>query len=156
MLDHVKKVTLRDYLLVALLFLLVLGVYELRRNPSTLSRANVTIDNAVITVEVAKTEAERQKGLSGRPTLAEGRGMIFFFEHPGRHGFWMPDMRFPIDIVWINSDWSIVDMAEWVLPESYPSIFVPDTDAQYVLEVPAGSIKGYSWKMGDKVEFKFP
>lgn len=98
----------------------------------------VLIGSSAVTAEVADTEALRERGLSGRQSLPEGRGMLFVFDSPGLYGFWMKDMRFSIDIIWAAADGTIISIERDASPESYPRAFHPAAPAQYVLEVPAG------------------
>lgn len=102
-----------------------------------LGRAVVHVGEATIVAEKAITLLERAQGLSGRTTLADGEGMLFFFDAPGRPGFWMHDMHIPLDMIWFDSDWRVVSVTENATPESYPEQFYPVEPAQYVLEVPA-------------------
>lgn len=106
--------------------------------PPTLS-----IGDAEIVLLLARTPAERTRGLSGRERLAEGQGMLFIYEREDRYGFWMPDMRFSIDIIWLDADMRVVDVKENATPESYPEVFEPKAPALYVLEVPAGYAAKY-------------
>ena len=61
----------------------------------------IIIGEKDILVEVADTVAKRTKGLSGKETLPENEGLFFIFKEIGKHPFWMKDMRFPVDIIWI-------------------------------------------------------
>lgn len=117
------------------------------------SYGEVRIGEEVITVEVLRTKAEREEGLSGRTSLPEGSGAFFIFERADKYGFWMPDMHFPIDIIWIGDDLRIADIASAVSPRSYPKVFYPASPARYVLEVPAGIAEKFGWKIGDLVTF---
>jgi uncharacterized membrane protein (UPF0127 family) len=98
----------------------------------------VTIGNVKIKVDVADTPLKQSQGLSGRAELKEGEGMFFIFEKPAHYSFWMKDMNFPIDIIWIDENYQIVDIKHSLSPETYPNTVSPKTSAQYVLEVPAG------------------
>lgn len=111
------------------------------------------INGVDIPIELARTETERERGLSGRASLDEGSGMLFIFEKPGVYSFWMPDMRFPIDIIWINGG-KIVDISENVSNEfdpAEPVYYFPSAPIQYVLEVNAGFAKSNGIKVGDAV-----
>lgn len=101
-------------------------------------------------VEVARTFSERARGLGERASLAEGWGMLFVFDTAGRHAFWMKDMRFPIDIVWLNSEYEIVFVAPHVDP-GFTGTIVPPVDAKYVLEVNAGEVERAGASVGDRV-----
>ncbi|NNL68259.1 MAG: DUF192 domain-containing protein, partial [Myxococcales bacterium] len=82
---------------------------------AALSAGEVTIRGTTVAVEIAATPAERAQGLSGREALEPGHGMLFLHEEPGAHGYWMKDMRFAIDILWLRSG-RIVDVAHRVPP----------------------------------------
>ncbi|MDO8521634.1 MAG: DUF192 domain-containing protein [bacterium] len=151
--SHTKQPRLRDYLLTVFLFTLFVGTYAGDSGVVAPQRSAVTIADTAIAVDVARTPQEQARGLSGRPSLSESEGMLFIFEQPDLYGFWMPNMHFAIDIVWISSDWRIVDLALQVAPDSYPTVFTPSTPAQYVLEVPAGTVERHGWKAGDAVHF---
>ncbi|MEK7118730.1 MAG: DUF192 domain-containing protein [Patescibacteria group bacterium] len=150
---YTKKAHPSDYLLAAFLLALLFWAHSVVAPPMPVSQSRVTIDGTIISVEIARTSEEREKGLSGRSALAERSGMLFAFDHPDRYGFWMQNVHFAIDIVWIGPDWRIVVILENVPPELYPNLFTPTVPAQYVLEVPAGSAERYGWKAGDEVEF---
>jgi uncharacterized membrane protein (UPF0127 family) len=97
-------------------------------------------DRVAVTVEIARTEAEKIRGLSGRDSLAPNGGMLFIYEVPVRPVMWMKGMRFPIDILWIRND-RVVDLVREAKPPvsgEAPQVFVPREEAQFVLEVPAG------------------
>lgn len=121
------------------------------------ARGEVRIGNRVaVTVEVARTEAEKVRGLSGRDRLAPDRGMLFVYEAPARPRIWMRGMRFPLDILWIR-DGRIVDLvrgAKAPAPGEAPQEFAPREDAQYVLEVPAGFVERQGIAVGDRVEVR--
>ncbi len=104
-----------------------------------------------ITVEIAGTTAERVRGLSGRRDLAPGRGLLFIFPASATYGFWMKEMNFPIDIVWISEDLRIVHIAADVSPDTYPKVFRPASPARYVLEMPAMSMREMDLQPGTTV-----
>jgi len=111
----------------------------------------ISIGGNTLRVTVVSTEASRERGLSGRTGLQTDEGMLFAFPTDGTYGFWMKDMLFPIDMIWISADKHIVYMAENVAPGTYPKSFVPTQPARYVLEVPAGYAHGHSIKVGELV-----
>ncbi len=89
-----------------------------------------------IDVLVAETPPQRERGLSGMRSLPQDEGMLFLFDQSDKFTFWMPDMYFSIDIVWIGEDWRVVDVTHHATPESYPkTIFRPRIPARYVLEI---------------------
>jgi hypothetical protein len=99
----------------------------------------------------AKTDKARQNGLSGREALPDDGGMLLVFEKPSRHCFWMKDMKFSLDILWFDANYKLVHLAENVAPETYPESFCPSTDAQYVVELPAGSAKTLQLAIGSSI-----
>lgn len=127
--------------------------------PSTTSGATATINGATYKLILAVSDAEKQKGLSGRDSLAAGTGMLFPFDKKDTWAFWMRDMKFPIDIIWINDN-KVVDFVENAPAASSgqsPSnliIYRPSTPANYVLEVNANEITKQKIKKGDSVILK--
>jgi uncharacterized membrane protein (UPF0127 family) len=115
----------------------------------------VKIGNVVLKVDLALTPEEQQQGLSGRELLIEDQGMLFVFDTPGRYPFWMKDMNFPIDMIWVSEDNHIVFIKKNATPESYPESFVSLKDAKYVLETVSGFADKNNIKEGDTVEFLF-
>ncbi len=142
-------------LLVAVVVVLVSLIYTrvpgLPEQDSNKSRTTVQIREQIIRVTVADTEEEREKGLSGRLGLAPDEGMLFEFPEDGKYAFWMKDMKFPIDIVWISYSGEIVDIWQELGPETFPTVYTPRGEARYVLELPAGYVLKYNVRLGDIV-----
>lgn len=104
-----------------------------------------------ISVMLADDETERSQGLSGTPPLDENEGMLFVFDKNGIYSFWMKDMSYAIDIIWISDSETIVHIAENVTPESYPETYSSRALARYVLELPAGWAQRHGVQLGDTV-----
>lgn len=104
-----------------------------------------------ISVRVADTDKTRQQGLSGFSILPPKQGMLFVFPQMGKYDFWMKNMNFPIDIIWLDENGIIVDRVINLDPESYPKTFVSKDNAQYVLEIPAHTADEYGFSIGEKV-----
>lgn len=98
----------------------------------------LVINNLPIQIELADTPEKRNLGLSGRENLPPRTGMLFTFDQPGKWGFWMKDMHFPIDIIWLDGNYRPIHAAESITPQSYPKTFYPPAPATYVLEINAG------------------
>jgi uncharacterized protein len=130
--------------IVALFFLLYRGGIRF----STLK-----VRDKTIRVEVVDTPASRAQGLSGRVSLPENQGMYFVFEFPAKHGFWMKDMRFPIDIIWIK-DGAIIGFQENtpVPTGGELPVYYPQSSVSHVLEINAFKAKEWGFRIGDKVE----
>ncbi len=142
-------------LLISLALLLIFYRTMSSANPP-LRKQQVKIGSAVFTVEVASTMAEQARGLSFRPSLAEDQGMFFMFGSPKIQNFWMKDMNFPIDIIWISGD-KVVGFAEHAFPQpGVPlwslKIYSSPDGTDRVLEVRAGTVARDNIKVGDTVE----
>ena len=117
------------------------------------NQPKVEIGGKIINVEIADTNAKRELGLSGHAPLADDQGMLFAFDKAGKYPFWMKDMLFPIDIIWISEDYKIVYIEKKAQPSSYPATFGGQVDARYVLEVNAGFSEKNNLKIGDQIKF---
>jgi hypothetical protein len=115
--------------------------------------STVQIDGTAIRVAIADTSALQELGLGNRDSLPMGEGMLFVFGVDKEYAFWMKDMRFSIDMVWLSATGSIVYMAQNVSPATYPEDFVPTAPARYVLELPAGYALEHGIKVGDIATF---
>ena len=117
----------------------------------------IKIGSATVNVEIADTLDKRAKGLSGRNSMDAGYGMLFVFDAKDTPPvFWMKDMRFPLDFIWISAD-KIVKIDKNVLN---PGAGTPDAEllrysapvpVDYVLEVNAGFTDKNNIKVGDPV-----
>lgn len=113
-----------------------------------------TIRGKKFNIEVARTEDQKIKGLSDRDKLDENSGMLFLFDAKERYGFWMKNMRFPIDIIFIDDN-KIVSISHSAQPPQDPAanlpIFKPSKPINRVLEINDGLSNKYKFKEGDKV-----
>lgn len=107
------------------------------------------IGDEVYTLALADTPTLRMRGLSEVTTLDPFDGMIFVFDREGEYSFWMKDMLFPIDIVWLNKDMEIVLIHEHIQPETFPESFGGEVVSQYVIEFPAGFVESVGLEIGD-------
>jgi len=124
--------------------------------PNSLLLTSISVPAGVIHAEIADTDASREQGLSDRASLPADNGMLFVFDTPGQYGFWMKDMRFPLDMVWINADKTVAGVTKDILPSTYPSIFPPPSSISYVLEINAGSAEKFGLVSGAIVDFTLP
>jgi hypothetical protein len=117
--------------------------------------AEATLRGKSFQVEVADSSAKRELGLGKRDFLPVGQGMYFPFDTAQRWVFWMKDMRFPIDIVWIR-DGKVVDIARSVpVPKALPlETFSPIEPADAVLELNAGVAAEIGLEAGDNLVLK--
>ena len=128
--------------------------------PESALASVVRVGAAEFAVEPAVTPAQRIQGLSGRQVLAPGSGMLFIFEQEGKHTFWMKEMRFPLDLVWIGARCTVVDITSKApAPAAGQSLaelplYTPVAPARYVLEVNAGGTEAAGIRVGDQVAFR--
>lgn len=117
-------------------------------------RPVVVLDERVrVAVDVVDTPFLRARGLSGRPGLAPEEGMLFLFETARIQSFWMKDMRFPIDILWIR-DGRIVGISPNVPAPRTSSelpLYPSPVPCDVVLEVRAGAVHRWGLLLGDAV-----
>ncbi|MEK7208672.1 MAG: DUF192 domain-containing protein [Patescibacteria group bacterium] len=104
-----------------------------------------------LAVEIADTDAARARGLSGRAALGANQGLLFIFDAPAEYSFWMKEMNFPIDIIWIDEHWRVADISKNVLPESFPQSFQPARPVKYVLEVNVNWAEKNNLQIGESV-----
>ena len=111
-------------------------------------------------VEVADDPAERAQGLSGRDPLPDDGGMLFVYQEPVVPGFWMREMRFALDFVWIGQNCEVVDVTPNVpapgegTSESELTLYHPAAPILYNLEVNAGTAERHGIEVGDAVRFR--
>ena len=115
----------------------------------------VYISNNKVVAELAITSQQMTQGLSGREKLADGHGMLFIYDGYYLPKFWMKNMKFPLDIIWIKDD-LVAGVAKDLPPEGEQpqQTYEPLTFINYVLEVPAGYVDKFGIKIGDKVAIK--
>lgn len=147
----------------ALLAMGIIPVYFLTvENPDVTSSTTDALDtiqtvafgDTVFVVDVADTRETRYRGLSGRGELAANQGMLFVFDRSGDYDFTMRDMRFPLDILWLDENWRVVHIEEDLQPESYPESYRSNSPAQYVLEINAGSVAKEGIEIGEQAVIK--
>jgi len=111
-------------------------------------------EDVTVNVFIADTVSLRTKGLSEKNSLPDGYGMLFIFPKEDMYSFWMKDMNFAIDMVWINEEGTVVHIESNVSPETYPNLFVSIQPALYVLEVNAGYVRELGLTVGTEVEIE--
>lgn len=114
--------------------------------------ARATINSQTINLLVADEPHEITAGLGNRESLERDSGMLFIMPEPIIPNFWMKDMKFPIDFIWIDEEMKIVAITPSIGVDSYPITFAPPSPVKYVLEVNAGLSAHYGWLPGDSVE----
>ena len=116
-----------------------------------------TSEGERIHVEVADTQRKRSLGLSNRPSLKKGWGMLFVFDKRKTHRFWMKDMQFPLDIIWLDNNRivHIIHNAEPVSSQENLNVMTSPVPVNFVLEIASGRSKKLQLKSGQRMKFKF-
>jgi uncharacterized membrane protein (UPF0127 family) len=117
-------------------------------------KANVTINRYNISAFVADTDAKRIEGLSGIENIAQDQGMLFILDYPSKQGFWMKEMKFPLDIIWVDNNNTVVHVEKRLQPCTsifFCPVFTPLKDAKFVLETGAGFADSHSVKEGTRI-----
>ena len=117
------------------------------------------IGDTVYAVDLAVTPEERTQGLSGRPSMDTNRGMLFVYETDGPRTFWMPNMHFPLDMVWIRSDCTVAGVTADVpnppldTPRDQLELYPSAGQVRFILELNAGQAAMRGIEAGDTVTF---
>jgi len=148
----------RVFLALGILAAMLIAGAFLAWNQRVPSLATVLIDDRIkVIVEVANSPQTRERGLSGHAPLAANEGMFFIFDAADRYAFWMKDMLFPIDILWIKGS-ELVDITTDALAPAKGDVQLPTYRPLYpadrVLEVPAGFAKAHGLRLGMTVELQ--
>ncbi len=129
---------------------------DIRAGTNSYPQVNITVNDQILIADISATAEQRIKGLSVRDALAENEAMLFVFDAEGEHKFWMKDMKFPIDIIWISSDKIVVDIEQNLQPCDLGLLcatYEPEGDSLYVLETVGGFAGKYRIVKGTPVEF---
>ena len=113
---------------------------DIQPQPEQLEMIEWCIEWQCFELEVADTPETRSAGLMNRAELADDRWMLFVFDEPGRHAFWMKNTLIPLDVIRVGVNDVIVDIQtlQPCLVEQCPSA-IPSTFASYVIELNAWS-----------------
>lgn len=154
-----------------ILFITAIGLFQNRFEGSfynpiqqetptpTPEKKEISIAGNTLMVDVAQTDEQRKRGLSGRDSLEEGTGMLFVFDENSRPTFWMKDVSFAIDIIWVD-DGKIVGIDKDVQPEKAVAeeelaLYPAPQPIDYAIEVNAGYNDGHLLNEGDTVNLSF-
>ncbi len=103
-----------------------------------------------ITSYVAESVGEKTRGLSVFDSLDYNESMLFVFNNSDFHPFWMKDMNFPIDIIWLNEDKEIVFIKQNAKPKDFPKTYMPTKKNMYTIEFKEGFVSKNNLEIGDK------
>jgi uncharacterized membrane protein (UPF0127 family) len=152
---HKKTQHIVAFLLIAVCVIFVVALFLETEHIETYNGPSVNINGRTISVDVAETPEAQRRGLSGRETLDGDAGMLFLFPEKQITGFWMKEMRFPIDIVWI-SEGEVIGIEKNIDPqigarEEELKIYFPPSAVDAVLEIYAGKADEWGIIVGDKI-----
>jgi len=139
-------------LIVAMAIATTVLVFSLMQQGQTQTSMNdyevrkITIGDVTLDAEIADDSEKIEKGLMFREMLPENRGMLFIFEEERKYQFWMMNMKFNIDMIWLDANGKVVHIVEDAEPcidAAHTSLctFTPDEPAKYVLEVNSGFVQ---------------
>lgn len=136
--------------IIALIFYLIISIFSAQYVFA--SQKEVCIKDTCITCDVAQTSLERAVGLMHRNNLSGNNGMLFIFEADQAPTFWMKNMNFSLDIIWIDAKMKVVDISKNVVPcdQNCPDIIAPGM-VKYVIEVNSGFADEHNIRAGDQV-----
>lgn len=133
----------------ALLFLIIFVVAALAPKDGKILRFPTTASSAVYYLDAADSLSQQQLGLGGKDSMPADHGMIFLYQNQARRCFWMKDMRFALDVIWLDSSKRIVHIERNLKPQTYPKKYCHH--AQYVTELNAG--QATRLKIHDRLSF---
>ena len=149
------------------IFLILFGIscfayYLLHFHKASPNFLEVKIADNIVYAQVADTENERSLGLSFTKKLDENAGMLFIFPTISQKNFWMRDMNYNIDIIWIDENKTVTGFVENADKNSYypkrpndSRIYRSPDNTKYVLETATGTISKFKIKAGDVLDFKY-
>jgi uncharacterized membrane protein (UPF0127 family) len=124
------------------------------KKSDVLRTQDIKINQWKITVEIADTRETQEKGLMGRESLDEDKGMLFVYDRDSRKSFWMKNTKIPISLAYIATDGTIREIYD--MEPLSTRIVESRYSVRYVLEVNQGAFQRHGIKEGDKVEFIRP
>lgn len=107
-----------------------------------------------LSLEIADTPRARARGYMGREDVGEGEGMLLVFGRSDHHGIWMKNCKVPLDILWLDEDLRVVEIARRrppCVPGDECPTMVPMRRARYVLEAAAGTADRHEIRLGSTI-----
>ncbi|OGZ31936.1 MAG: hypothetical protein A3H02_00415 [Candidatus Niyogibacteria bacterium RIFCSPLOWO2_12_FULL_41_13] len=136
-----------------IVFIVIVGFFAFLSRENEPAFQKIKIGETIISVELADDSPKQTRGLSGKDKLKENNGMLFIYDKPEIRSIWMKDMKFPIDIIWVDENKKIIGVENGVKPESYPKSFESPGPVKYILETNSGFAEKYGLKPGALVDF---
>lgn len=124
------------------------------KTEKTEGKYSLKIGDLDVSLVVSDTEETRVKGLSEMELLPDNSAMLFVFDKPDTYGFWMKDMKFPIDVIWLDEKMKITHIEKNVSPDTFPNKFFPPEKSLYVIEFNAGFSEQNGLVVGNILDLK--
>lgn len=129
--------------------------------PLKLEKTRIRVGGVPLVVEIARTREQQVHGLMGRERLSDERGMLFIYEEPQSIGFWMKNVKIPLDLGFFDAAATLLEVQTMALD---PKGIADDErrryrsakPAKYFLEVNAGWFARHKVKPGAKLEWSEP
>jgi uncharacterized membrane protein (UPF0127 family) len=124
-------------------------------NGMTYRTTTMNVDGQKYTLQIADTPAKQTLGLGQRDNMMPKAGMVFLYAQPAQDlCFWMKDMRFSLDIIWLDAQKQVTLIEPSLSPATYPKTYCPPKPSQYVVEINAGMAGSLGLHQGQKLDFK--
>jgi uncharacterized protein len=150
------RVNLRLLIGLFVVILICIFIISILINSSDKKVTAIKFNDQVFKVKIAKTDQEKQIGLSSTKRLPQNEGMLFLFSNPGYYSFWMKEMKFPIDIIYINGNKVTTIIKNAMPPSDSVSLttYQPREKSDKVLEVNAGLADKYNIQEGSVIKIE--
>jgi uncharacterized membrane protein (UPF0127 family) len=137
-------------LLAVAYFFAISGKSNEQKTQTVKSTCTINLDNRCIDLERADTNSKRIQGLSDRTSMDTYKGMLFVFDVAQEQCFWMKDMHFSLDMVFVDNNKKIVKIDKNISPDTYPQDFCAE-GVRYVIELNAGIADRAGLKIGQEL-----
>jgi uncharacterized membrane protein (UPF0127 family) len=149
----------KELIIILIIILSVISFFSsnLRLSRNINLKHTLSINGNKFLIDIADIDILRTKGLSGRISMSRNEGMLFIFSEYGIYSFWMKEMNFPLDFVWVRDE-TVVDITQNVPKPAIEDgntqnlpLYSPKIPINKVLEINSGMVKETNIKIGDKI-----
>ena len=141
----------KTIILLTILTLLMLSACTTTNQEQIICEDEMCFDDACFKIKIPRTQEEMQQGLMYVDYMPENEGMLFIFNEPRPHAFWMKNTLIPLDMIWLDETLDVVYIQTAVPCTQEPcTIYAPNTTALYTLEINAELAKEKNIEIGTK------
>ena len=133
--------------------LLILHQINLKFNNCIFTESFKDNNNNILKLKIANTNHQRKKGLMFVKKMLPYEGMLFDYKIDGYHSVWMKNTFIPLDVLFLDSQYKIIDYVENTIPHNLDSISI-NKKSRYIVELNAGTVKRMNLEKGKKINFK--